>query len=117
MSAGDIIVNAASLAGITDPPPNAALLWELCRREILNYTNRAELPEELELVGAQILADIFKTGSSALAENVQSVSEGDVSVTFASVPGGMEAWERYKPQLRQFRRFARRREGKGNGCS
>lgn len=106
MSAEDIIARAASLAGCATPP-NAAILWELCEREILNYTNRKNLPQELEIIAAQILADVFKDGSSASAEVVEQVREGDVSVTFASVQGGLSAWERYKPQLKQFRRFAR----------
>lgn len=109
MSTEEMIANAASLAGIDTPPPNAALLWELCKQEMLNYTNRSELPQELMLVGVQILSDVFKSGSGALAEVVQSISEGDVSITFTSIPGGVEAWERYKSQLKSFRRFARKR--------
>ncbi len=106
MSTEEIIATAASLAG-KEIPPSAVLMWELCRQEMLNYTNRAELPKELEMVGVQILSDVFKSGSGAQAEVVQSIGEGDVNITFASIQGGMEAWERYKSQLKQFRRFAR----------
>lgn len=103
-----MIANAVALAGLEAAPPAAPLLAELTEREILNYTNRAELPPELELIAAQILADVFKNGSGAGGSAVQSIKEGDTSITFAALPAGASAWERYKPQLMGFRKLTRR---------
>lgn len=83
----DILKNAKLLLGITDGSKDdiLGLQIEMTIQDILNYTNRNELPEQLRLTAAKMvrLAMIGALGADFKAP-VSSLSEAGRSVSFAT---------------------------------
>lgn len=60
-----------------------SLYVDMITRQILNYTNRAKLPDELLYIAAQMVVDIYnETTQDGKTGNVSSVSEAGRSVSF-----------------------------------
>lgn len=80
---------------------------------ILNYCRLKELPAALETVLINMCVDIYRAeqlGKAQVSGTVKSITEGDVSVTYASATSvsenkGMEFLKDYTKQLDRYRRM------------
>ncbi|MGL5514683.1 MAG: phage head-tail connector protein [Sporomusa sp.] len=84
----DILNNAKLLAGISDSTYDdlLSLYVEMVVQSILNYCNRIELPDELRLAAAQMVADMYSQNNTSEGKTggVSSVSEAGRTVSFNS---------------------------------
>lgn len=114
----DILINAKLLSGITDDTHDnlLSLYIEMAVQSILNCCNRVKLPDELRLVAAQMVADMYNQNNTADGKTggVSSVSEAGRTVSFNS--SSIQALidnklaER-KEQLNSYRLLYRERKG------
>jgi len=99
-----------TLLGITDDSKDAILTLyiDIVTQQILNYTNRAELPDGLIYVAAQMVVDVYgeASNSSKRSGKVISISEDGTSASFDASIAQMTAenkLEERKGQLNSFR--------------
>lgn len=98
-----------TLLGIKDSSQDniLALCIGMVTQQILNYTNRAELPDELIYVAAQMVIEVYnETFKSSETVNVASVSEAGRTVSFNTALVQLAAenkLEERKAQLNGFR--------------
>lgn len=111
MATPDQIKKEKDLLGITDSRDDAFVQFALeCAEEtILNYCNIKEVPEGLHSAMYRMAADIYRNeqfGQQEAAGKVESISEGDTTVSFGNV--GSEFTEGvlkdYAAVLRRYRK-------------
>lgn len=82
----NILNTAKTLLGITDDSQDTILTLyiDMAVQDILNVTNRSELPAELEFTATQMVAQTYREAaiSNSARGNVSSVSEAGRSVSF-----------------------------------
>lgn len=114
----DILTNAKLLSGISDTTHDdlLTLYVSMVVQTILNYCNRVELPDELHLVAAQMVADMYNQNNTADGKTggVSSVSEAGRTVSFNS--SSVQSLIDYKlaerkEQLNNYRLLYRERKG------
>lgn len=114
----DILLKAKLLSGITDDAHDDLLnlYIEMTVQSILNYCNRVKLPDELRLVAAQMVADMYGHNNTADGKTggVSSVSEAGRTVSFNS--SSVQSLIDYKlserkEQLSSYRLLYRERKG------
>ncbi len=102
------------LLGKEDASQDSALLFALETVEelIKNYCNLDQLPPRLANTKIHMAADFYKNGSLGQAEamEAQSVTRGDVTVTYGSRAAGSSTGEQnllgdYRGQLQTFRKL------------
>lgn len=114
----DILLKAKLLSGVTDDAHDGLLnlYIEMTMQSILNYCNRVKLPDELRLVAAQMVADMYNQNNTADGKTggVSSVSEAGRTVSFNS--SSVQSLIDYKlserkEQLNSYRLLYRERKG------
>lgn len=79
--------DARRLAGMTEPPAAADILYESVLHTALALCNRRDVPPEMEAPLSILLAQAYESG---LGRGVSTVKRGDTSITYGA--GGMTQW-------------------------
>lgn len=103
------------LIGVKNEEKDPALLFALDKTEdmILNYCNIQKIPEKLEKVMLNMAVDLYRAeslGQEQAEGTVKSITEGDVTVSFASASSvsenlGMTFLKDYTAQLDRYRKL------------
>jgi len=106
----NLLDTVKTLLGIADDSKDAILTLyiDIVTQQILNYTNRAELPDGLIYVAAQMVVDIYgeATNTTGTTGKATSISEAGRSVSFDTSLAQKAAenkLEERKTQLNSFR--------------
>jgi len=99
-----------TLLGITDTSKDTILTLyvDMTIQQILNYINRAELPNELTYVAAQMVVDAYNEmldASKTTTGKATSVSEAGRSVSFDSSLATMAIERRIEDRQKQLNSF------------
>lgn len=103
------------LLGVKNEEKDNILLFVLDKTQdmVCNYCNIEEVPKGLENVLLNMAVDLYRAeslGQEQAEGNVKSITEGDVTVLFASVSAisensGMQFLKDYTAQLNRYRRL------------
>ena len=104
------------LLGIQDAAQNGVLSFALETVTALGYCCLKEVPPGMKNLLVRMAADLYRQegyGQSAVPQTAQSVTRGDVTVSFGSgeggsgaeLSGGKSLLEDYRAQLNVFRRL------------
>ena len=80
---------ALQLSGLSTPPGGASVLHDAVVHTALALCQRRDIPPEMELPLAMLLADAYESG---VGRSVATVKRGDTSITYAA--GGVDQWQR-----------------------
>ncbi len=81
---GRIAEQALALSGLSEVPAHSDVLFDAALSAALNLCGRNDVPREMELPIANILATLYQEGVS---RPVSTVKRGDTAITYA--PGGL----------------------------
>ena len=104
------------ILGVQDAEQDGVLSFalETVQDEVKNYCHIDEIPTALENIVVRMAADLCRSegyGQAEKTQTVQSVSRGDVTVSYGSEPataeitGGKSILDDYAAQLNAFRRL------------
>lgn len=106
MNTNDYLEKVKLLLQADDPPPDELLLYLIddCINRVLGYCRRQDIPPELETLIPIMTVRYYHVSGFDGSEDIQSVSQGQRSVTFASGTVRRDDWlNDFKTRLDPFR--------------